>query len=529
MLHWVEMPDSKARPLTVLLILDGFGYNANREGNAIYAARTPNLDWLWSQFPHTLLKAAEEEVGLAFGQIGNSEVGHIALGTGRVLPSPLERINAAVGNGSFFQNTAFLAAMNHVKTNQSRLHLIGMISTAGVHADVRHMMALLDMAKRQGIHAVFLHPILDGRDTGPKEALTYLSMLQEQVKRVGIGVIATIGGRSFGMDRNSNWSKIKNYYDALVGTANTPCAPDAVVAIQAYYQQGFDDESIPPTIIAKDARIADGDAIILVNFREDRMRQLVHCLSDQTFSPFVRQNYPKNILVTAMTEYEKGLPLPVAFSPIPAPNTLSEILERYQLRQLHISETEKHAHVTYFFNGGREEHLPHEDFVEIPSDPPELFLTHPAMQAELITNAVLEDIDKHTHDVIIMNFANSDMIGHTGAWEPTVRAVETIDKAVGRIATSVLAHHGVLLITADHGNAELKIDLVTRQKSKDHTVNPVPFIAVMKELQNPETQPVTKVTYGSAVTGILQDVAPTLLTILGLPVPEEMTGVNLIQ
>ncbi len=503
--------------------MDGFGYSPNTQGNAVLAAKTPYLDMLWSSYPHTLLKAAEEEVGLGFGQIGNSEVGHMAIGSGRVIPSPLSRINDALSNGTFYTNDAFLQAMYHAKTHSSHLHLLGMISSAGVHAELMHMVSLLTLAKQQGLTTVFLHLILDGRDTGPREALTYLDMLQNHMKTIGLGTIATIAGRSYAMDRNKNWERTKAAYLVLTGQAPTGKLQSARGAIEDAYAQGLDDETIPPTIIRADGTIKDGDSLIFTNFREDRARQITNALSQPLMDQFDRGTHPQ-IMVATMTEYEKNLPVQVAFPKPAVPNTLSDVLAAQGVPQLHIAETEKYAHMTYFINGGRETQTTREDFVNIPSDPPEQFLTNPAMQAEQIATYVVNDLSKNLHTFYMVNFANLDMIGHTGEFERAVEAAQAVDAAVGQITDYILGSGGFVFITADHGNAEQMTDVKTGQKSKDHTINPVPFILAANHLkQQPSNQ---RITQGADVTGILQDVAPTILTHLGMQVPQEMTGTN---
>ncbi len=510
-------------PKTVLVIIDGFGFNPDTQGNAILAAKTPNLDYLWSNYPHTLLKASEEVVGLSFGQIGNSEVGHMALGTARVVASANQRITESIQNGSFFKNEALLSAIAYAKKNNSKLHLIGMISTAGVHADVNQMIAVIKMAKENGIANLILHPILDGRDTKPKEAQIYLDMLYAAIKEHGIGTIATISGRSYAMDRNSNWEKTRLYYEILVGTSKS-IAGDPAEVIKQSYAQGLDDESVLPTIINPNGKLDNSDAIIITNFRGDRARQLTHTLIDSDFSGFARSVYPSNLYIASMTNYEEGIGTQVAFSSQDVPNTLSHVIEQNGLTQLHIAETEKYAHVTYFFKGGQEAKLPHEDSVQIPSDPPDMFLEKPEMKAREITDYVLKDLGASKHDVLIINFANPDMIGHTGKFDKAVKAIETVDECMGKIAQKVLSLNGSLFIVSDHGNVEQLTDVSTHDPSKDHTTNPVPFIKVSS--QGKKEGQLTRITMNAQVTGILQDVAPTILTSLNIPVPTEMTGVS---
>ncbi|MEE8323869.1 MAG: 2,3-bisphosphoglycerate-independent phosphoglycerate mutase [Candidatus Bathyarchaeia archaeon] len=513
-------------PKTVFAIIDGFGFNPDTQGNAILAAKTPNLDHLWSYYPHTLLKASEEVVGLSFGQMGNSEVGHMALGTARVVASANQRITESIQNGSFFKNEALLSTMTHVKKNNSRLHLIGMISTAGVHADVNQMIAVIKMAKENGITNLILHPILDGRDTRPKEAQVYLDMLTAAIKQNGIGTIATISGRGYAMDRNNNWGKTRLYYEALVGTSKT-IASDPAEVIKQSYTQGLDDETVVPTIINPNGKLDNSDATIITNFRGDRARQITHALVDSSFKGFTKSVSPSGLYIATMTNYEEGIGTQVAFSSQNVPNTLSHVIEQNGLTQLHIAETEKYAHVTYFFKGGQETKLPHEDSVQIPSDPPEMFLQKPEMKAREITDYVLKDLDASKHDVIIINFANPDMIGHTGNFDKTVKAIEAIDECMGKIAQKVLSLNGSLFIVSDHGNSEQLTDVSTHDPAKEHTTSPVPFIKVSS--QGKKEGQLVRITTGSQVTGILQDVAPSILTSLNISVPTEMTGVNLFD
>ena len=513
-------------PKTVLVIIDGFGFNPDPQGNAVLAAKTPNLDYLWSNYPHTLLKASEEVVGLSFGQVGNSEVGHMALGTARVVASANQRITESIQNGSFFKNEALLSAIAHAKKNNSKLHLIGMISTAGVHADVNQMIAIIKMAKENGITNLILHPILDGRDTRPKEAQVYLDMLLAATKQYGLGTIATISGRSYAMDRNNNWEKTRLYYEVLVGTSKSKATNPSEVIKQSY-AQGLDDETTLPFIIDPNGKLDNSDAIIITNFRVDRARQLTHALIDSDFSGFARSVYPNSLHIASMTNYEEGIGTQVAFPSQNVPNTLSHVIEQNGLTQLHIAETEKYAHVTYFFKGGQEAKLPHEDSVQIPSDPPDMFLEKPEMKAREITDYVLNDLSASKHDVLIINFANPDMIGHTGNFEKAVKAIETIDECMGKIAQKVLSLNGSLFIVSDHGNVEQLTDVATHDPAKDHTTNPVPFIKV--SAQGKKEGQLTRITFGSQLTGILQDVSPSILSSLNIPVPTEMTGVDIFE
>lgn len=522
-----------AIPITALVILDGFGANPNLNGNAILAAPTPNLDALWQHYPHTLLKAAEEEVGLSFGEMGNSEVGHLTIGSGRVLVQSLPRVNQSISDGSFFQNPAFLAAVTQVKRFNSNLHLVGMVSVAGVHAHVDHLVALLEFARREGIKNVFIHPILDGRDAGPQDGPIYIKRLEEAINRYQVGKIATVMGRAYAMDRNHNWERTAAAYDALFGSPSTPTGKDVHVVIQTAYSSGLDDEKVLPTVLVDGNNVPVGkfgpnDAVIFTNYREDRARQLTQALAQKDFLDFKRSQVPSNLLIVTMTEHEKGLPVEVAFLPNRPVNTLSDWLEAHGLYQAHISETEKYAHVTYFFNGGRENSLPHEQFVQVPSPKPETFADNPAMSSGQVLAKTLEIIEGKAVDFLVVNFANPDMIGHTGDFEATKKAVSITDDCVGKIWEAIRNRGGWLFVTADHGNAELKIDPGSGRIMKDHTSSPVPFIAAGSThiLTSPKTE---RITMGSPVTGLLTDVAPTILQLLNLPIPEEMTGTPLFS
>lgn len=513
---------------TVLVILDGFGYNPNPTGNAILTARTPYLDWLWNNYPHTLIKAAAEEVGLNFGQIGNSEVGHMAIGSGRIIPSPLQRINSSISERSFYQNTALLGAMYHARTHTQRVHIIGMISSAGVHGDLQHMIAVLQLAKNNHLHDVYLHIILDGRDTGPKDALLHLTELLTVIKQLKVGQIATISGRAIAMDRNNNWAKTEQYYQALCGFSSSNSLLSAKGAIEQAYQEGYDDETIPPRCLLQDGALRPHDTVIFTNFRDDRMRQITKAITVPGFAEFRKNTDLSDAFTVTMTQYEQNLPVQVAFPPLVIQNTFSDVIDIYGLSQLHISESEKYAHITRFINCGREKTLSHEDFLNIPSDPPDAFIQHPEMKATQITDAIIKDIIQRKHDVILANYANCDMIGHTGNFTSSVLAVEHIDRCIGKLAQQMLAMNGHLFITADHGNAEQKLNITTGQATKDHTVNPVPFIYIANSVMTPARQ-TFRITLGSSPSGILQDVAPTILNIMRLPIPPEMTGTTLFS
>lgn len=510
-------------PLTVLGVIDGFGYSQSMEGNAIANTLTPNLDYLWSHFPHFLVRAAEEEVGLSFGEVGNSEVGHIAIGTGRVVPQSLALINKSVEDGTFHQNSAFLEAANLVKQTGGNFRIMGIISTPGVHGHLDHILELIKFAAEQGLKNVYLDLILDGRDSGPKDTPLYLKEINSVISSTKVGTIATLAGRAFSMDRNNNWERTQKAYDTLMGKSDKNF-PDVQTAIDTYYKEGLDDENIPPTTIGTPIPTKTGDAIIFTNYREDRARQLTKALAVPDFKEFPRPNHP-GVKVFTMTEYEQDLPLTVAFPMPELIGTLSDVLAENNIPQIHIAETEKYAHVTYFFNGGRESKKPGEEFFMVPSVKPEEFVNHPEMSALGVTNAVVESI-KLGYKFIIFNFANCDMIGHTGNYEATRKAVATVDNCFNTIWQATAAAGGRLFITADHGNAEMKMDPKTGESFKEHTISPVPFIAASMDLY--QEGPIQKIGTGAPIAGLLSDTSPTILTLLGLPIPEEMTGTSLL-
>lgn len=514
-------------PLSTLIILDGFGSSTNVAGNAILSTPTPNLDFLWNHYQHTLIKAAEEEVGLSFSEMGNSEVGHLILGAGRVLYQSLPKINLAIQEGTFYKNPAFLQAADHVRQNNSALHIMGMVSVAGVHAHLDHMIALIKFAAEQKLPRVYLHVILDGRDSGPKEAPIFLEKLRQAMAQYKTGTIASVSGRAYTMDRNNNWERTQLAYNMLLGKSNQT-GTDPLKVVQDNYNSGSDDENLLPTVILNSQNqpigpLQNTDALIFSNYREDRARQITQALSEPNFTGFPRPNQPQNLLIVTMTQYQKDLPVLVAFPPEIPPNTLSDQLQNLGITQFHISETEKYAHVTYFFDGGRETPHPLEKFINVPSPKPETFQTQPQMAAPQVLKATLDTINGHQAQFILVNFANPDMIAHTGNFQATRTAVSYIDSCIGAIWQAIQAQNGYLFITADHGNCELMLDPATGGITKDHTTSPVPFIAAGPSLNL--TQPTNdRVTQGSQVTGLLADVAPSILNILNLPIPKEMTG-----
>ncbi|GAC1430950.1 MAG: 2,3-bisphosphoglycerate-independent phosphoglycerate mutase [Chloroflexota bacterium] len=516
--------------LVTLVVLDGFGYTTRVEGNAIRAARTPVYDRLWGGFPHTLLQASGEAVGLPDGQMGNSEVGHMHLGAGRTLYQKLTLISRSIRDGSFFRKEAFLDALAHVKRRGSQLHLIGLLGPGGVHALSEHLYALLRLAREQEVERVAIHVITDGRDTPPESAAEYLIALEEQIASIGVGRVASVSGRYYAMDRDNRWERTALAYAALAG-GEGPRAVSPRAAILSSDDAGVADEFIVPTVIADDAgpvaTVADHDAVIFFNFRSDRPRQLTRAFVDPAFDRFPRGHLLTDLMFVTMAHYEAGLPVRVAFTPedltteeVSLP--LAGVLAERGLAQLHAAETEKYAHVTYFINGGREEPFPGEERILIPSPKVPTYDRQPEMSAREIATSVADAIARTEVGFTVVNFANCDMVGHTGIMAAAVTAVETVDACLSRILAATERREGVLLLTADHGNCEQMIDYTTGQPHTAHTTNPVPFILVA---------PSRYTALHSAqlrTGGTLADVAPTVLDILGLEQPPSMTGRTLL-
>ena len=511
---------SGPRPF-VLVVIDGWGYSPDTFGNAIAAAETPNWDGFWKSSPHTLLAASGEAVGLPAGQQGNSEVGHLTIGTGRVIYQPLTRINRAVGDRSFLENPALIEAVDAALVRGTRLHLLGLVSPGGVHSHQDHAVAICELAQRRGLERVFVHAFTDGRDELPDSGAAFVEKFIGDLDRVGVGRVASVGGRFYGMDRDKRWDRIEKAYEIIAGNGEAR-AVDAVEYIRAQYAEGVTDEFLPPVSICAEGeepvRIGDGDAVIFFNFRPDRAREMTHALLDRDFTGFERSRVPHNLTYVTMTEYEGGLPVRIAYPPESNRNCLAEVVSHSGGKQFHVAETEKYAHVTYFINGGREQPFEGEDRLLIPSrkDVP-TYDQVPAMSAVAITDAVVARVEKGDVDLIIVNYANPDMVGHTGDFAATVQACEVVDGCLGRVVTAAQAAGGAVLITADHGNAEHKIDPVTDEPLTAHTTNPVPVVLI-----------------GSSARALrdgggLRDVAPTVLAVMGLPKPAEMTGHSLTE
>lgn len=505
------------RPV-VLAILDGWGIAPPSLSNAVAVAATPNMDYWSVEYPSTKLAAHNGAVGLPEGQMGNSEVGHLNIGAGRVVYQDYTRISRAIALGEFAKNPVLTAVLDKVQAAGSRVHFCGLISDGGVHSHLSHLAALLEMAAARTIEAK-IHCFMDGRDTPPKSGADYMRQLVEIIQRTGCGQVVTVSGRYWAMDRDTRWERVKRAWRAMVEGQGL-FAADPVRAVEDAYARGETDEFIQPTVLDEAGRIKNGDAVVFFNFRADRVRELCHAFADMDFKGFDLSSRPKLLELVTMTEYEAEFPFPIAFPPQSLTRILGEEVSRAGLRQLRIAETEKYAHVTYFFNGGREEPFPGEDriLIESPRDVATYDLK-PAMSAVEVTERLLaalteQDTAGKPYDLVILNFANGDMVGHTGIMEAAVQACETVDQCLGRIAEQLHEMGGTLLITADHGNAEVMMNLETGQPHTAHTLNPVPLILVSEKHK------------GSTLKsgGALKDIAPTLLHLLGIEQPVEMEG-----
>jgi len=493
--------------MLLLAILDGWGYREKRHGNAIAHAHTPNMDSFMKKYPFTILQAGGTAVGLPAGQMGNSEVGHINIGEGRIVYQDSARILKAIEDGSFFENDVLKKAME--KAKKTRLHLIGLIGPGGVHALPEHLFALLKMAKENGVRHVSIHCFTDGRDTPPKSALEHIKRLQKKIDEIGIGEIATIVGRYYAMDRDKRWDRTKKAYEMLTQGKGRK-ARNAEEAIKKAYEKGETDEFILPTVVKKTS-IKDDDVVIFFNFRPDRARQLTQAFVDAKFKKFERKKL--NLHFVTMTRYMDGLDAEIAFDKVMLTNTFGEVISKHGMKQLRIAETEKYAHVTFFFNGGREKPFDGEERCLIPSPKIATYDMKPEMSAYEVTREVIKRIREKKYDVIILNYANPDMVGHTGIWEAAVKAVEAVDKCIEKVVDAVLKQKGIAIITADHGNVEEMLE--DGNPKTAHTTNPVPFILIGKDVELRK--------------GNLGDIAPTMLELLGIEKPKEMTGKSLIK
>ena len=507
-------PSIKTTP-ALLLILDGFGYREDPDSNAIAHARKPNWDRLWREYPHTLINASELSVGLPHDQMGNSEVGHLNIGAGRVVYQELTRVDVAIEDGSFYSNPGLTQAIAQARQHGTALHILGLLSPGGVHSHENHIHAMLEMAARAGLGKVFIHAFLDGRDTPPRSAASSLQRLQDKCAALGVGRIASIIGRYFAMDRDNRWERVQQAYDLLTQGKAPFSAPDALSGLQQAYARGENDEFVKATFIGQAVAMQDGDVAVFMNFRADRARQLTRALTDNAFAGFVRERFPKLASLVTLTSYGEDFHLPAAFAPAAIHNCFGEYISGLGLKQLRIAETEKYAHVTYFLNGGKEQPYPGEDRILVPSPMVATYDLKPEMSAFEVTGKLEAAIRSGQYQSIICNYANGDMVGHSGNMEAAVKAIETLDVCIGRVVDTMLQCGGEVLITADHGNAEQMRDRTTNQAHTAHTLNPVPFLYIGRKAN-------------IADGGALQDVVPTLLAMMGLPQPPEMTGSSLI-
>jgi 2,3-bisphosphoglycerate-independent phosphoglycerate mutase len=519
-------------PLVVLVILDGWGLSENRKGNVLFESNLPTIKKLDQFYPRIALQASGISVGLPWGEPGNSEVGHMSLGTGTVNYQNMPRITMAIQNGEFFKNKVFIDACNNVKENKSSLHLMGLLGKGGIHSSTDHLYALIELAKKEGVENLFLHIFTDGRDSSPTSGVESVRELKKKLLTFGLGEIATIGGRYFGMDRNNNWDRIKKSYDTMTkGIGNVTEDPEKY--LEQSYANGIYDEYTEPALIIKSdgetkrpvGQIKDNDSVIFFNFREDRARQITKAFVLPGFMKFESLKF-NNLFFGTMVQYEDDLPAKVAFQPITIKNPLGEIISSYGLKQLRIAETEKFAHVTYFFNGGNEEPFPGEDRVIIPSKPVPSFDKAPEMSAKEITDKVCIAVNEEKYSFILVNYANADIVGHTGNEKACIEAVEAIDECLGRLIKSVILKNGHILITADHGNVEEVVNTKTGEIDTEHSINPVPLWYVTAENHHSTATPDD---IAPRVAGLLSDIAPTILDILQIEKPKEMTGESLLE
>lgn len=535
---------------TVLLILDGWGIGPNNAGNAILRAHTPNLDKYWLSYPHTQLEASGQAVGLPQGEDGNTETGHLNIGAGHIVYQDLPRINMSIADGSFFQNPAFSNAIQHVQQNQSTLHVMGLVGSGGVHSNIEHLYALLNICKQHDLTKVLIHAFTDGRDSPPTSGINYIKQVMDRTKELGVGEIATLMGRYYAMDRDKRWDRIEKAYDALTIGSKTECILDPIAKLQEQYDQGITDEFIEPISICNQdgshRTIADNDAVIFFNFRVDRPRELTRAfvlpdfeqgIQNVAFDPytekyektniqqevisttFTRKKVVNNLYFVTMTEYEGSLPVDVAFPPQKIKEPLGLVLSKKGMKQLRVTETEKERFVTYYMNGQIEDIYPGEDRVIVPSKGVKSYDQAPEMSAYEIAHEITTRVEQNIYDVIIGNICNGDMVGHTGNLEAAIKACEITDEVVGQIVSSVEQRGGVVLITADHGNVEEMINNQSGAVDTEHSIYPVPLMIIGKQFAGKNTM---------LPTGILADVAPTLLKIMGIQKPQSMTGRALI-
>ena len=514
---------SKVKPV-LLVVLDGWGLRAEREANAIALAGTPSMDALMREFPWTRLETSGLSVGLPEGQMGNSEVGHTNLGCGRIVYQDLVRINRAVEDGSFFQNDALVQACRRARAHGGALHLLGLVSDGGVHSSLEHLHACVELARREGVARCYVHAFMDGRDTPPRSGVDFMRQLEQRLQASGQGRVATVHGRYYAMDRDKRWDRVAQAWAALVRGEGYR-AGSGLAAVEASYAQGVTDEFIKPTVIVDaDGKpvgtVQDGDSVLFFNFRSDRARELTRALADPGFKEFERPVVPKLAAYVCMTQYDETFTWPVAFPPQGLEQIFPELVSKAGLRQLRCAETEKYAHVTFFFNGGRETVYPGEERILVPS--PRDVKTYdqkPEMSAREVTDKLCAALGTGAYGFALVNFANPDMVGHTGILEAAMKAVRVVDECVGRLATVARAQGMAMLVTADHGNCEMMTDPVTGQPHTAHTLNPVPFILADPDYRGAKLR----------AKGVLADVAPTALQVMGLSQPREMKGLGLVQ
>lgn len=516
----------------VLIILDGFGISSEIKGNAIANAKKPNIDFIEKNFPFTLVQASGILVGIPWGEPGNSEVGHIAIGTGQIWHQPLTRISLAIQNGTFFQNPVLKEAAKHAKENKSDWHLVGLLGSGSVHSYIDHLYALLEMGKNENVGKIWIHLFTDGRDSPPKESATFIQNLIDRLKWLGIGEIASVTGRIYGMDRNSNWERTKKAYDLITEGKGEPTT-DFVQSIKKQYRAEITDEFLEPIFLADESEkpkcvVKNNDVVIFFNFREDRTRQITRAFAKPDFSDFKTKPL-KNLFVASLIKYEKGTNANTIFPTLELKHYLSKILAENGKIQFKVTETEKYAHITYFFNGGREEIFDGEERKLISSLPGVTFAKNPQMKAYEISKEITKAIESRSYDFILANFANPDMVGHTGDYNETVKAVEIVDECIGEIIKASLENNYALIITADHGNAEQKINPITGERQTEHTTNPVPFYLIMNELKKEKTpQKIAELKNPNNSSGILQDTAATILDLMGIPAPMDFDGKSLL-
>ncbi|MDP3964818.1 MAG: 2,3-bisphosphoglycerate-independent phosphoglycerate mutase [bacterium] len=517
----------------VLIIMDGWGVAAPSKGNAFTLAQTPFLEYMLENYPAMLLEAGGVSVGLPWGEMGNSEVGHLSIGAGKIVFQSLARVTKAIESGEFFKNRAFQMAIEHVKKNKSNLHLMGLLGTGGVHAHQLHIESLMQLAQDQGVPDVYLHLFLDGRDAPQKSADKFLTSLIERMREKKYGQIASLSGRFWAMDRDQKWERTEKSYHAIVHGQSESMSDDVFVSLYDSYERKIYDEEFAPTVITKDGKplapIQDNDAVIFYNFRTDRPRQLTEAFVADEFAHFDRGKKLENLLFVTMTEYKKDWPVQVAFPPEYVREPLAKTISDAGKKQLHVAETEKYAHVTFFINGLQEKRFPGEDRVLVPSPLVDSYAKTPEMSGEKVAKAVVEGIQKDEYSFIVVNFANPDMVAHTGNLQATIRGLEADDRYLESIVTAALEKNGTVLITSDHGNCEELVKLQTGEMDKEHSSRPVPLLLINQQFKGKYPPVARDRMYTLQSRGTLVDVAPTVLGLLGIEKPREMVGINLLK